>query len=340
MRGSLCLFTLLVAGCGSHGSKIAVPELYPPVRASTPTALIGDPSYGKTSTLSAPPPQGVGRVTEALNPGDISLGTAIQERLYIPGPTELLRIVKEVDDRVAGLDTDPEKHPCLTGTPVATSYALPNSQTFGVKLQCLEQFSDGSGWVGFGFDKPFDASQAASADAGAPINTSDFYLVEGQSNGMGGAYRIDGQTGNVEGWLAVADRNVPANSQVIAHLLTNKAAGTLELTLAGAAVGFCSAHLKTDAGAIFIRAKTNSPPAPGTTQAPGEQSCSEQRIGCFAATALGSDLGADASDCSAIVPDTFAIPFDLDASAVATANVTPATIYTYFSQPLSGIPAF
>jgi hypothetical protein len=133
---------------------------------------------------------------------------------------------------------------------------------------------------------------------------------------------------------------LPNNSQVIAHLVTSKAAGTLELTLGGSAVGFCSAHLKTDDASIFIRAKTNSPPPPGTMQQPGMQFCSDSQSGCFAANALDTDLGADATNCAAIAPSSFAISFDLDGSADPTANVNPPTIYTYFDQPLTGIPAF
>ncbi len=41
---------------------------------------------------------------------------------------------------------------------------------------------------------------AASAD-------NDLYFVEGSTSGMGGAYRVYGATGNIEAWIAVADRD-------------------------------------------------------------------------------------------------------------------------------------
>lgn len=363
------LLVTVAGGCGGDkdGAALVLPKVYPPVRASTPTGLIADPRFtasvaqslaamlaqmtggdtmpgsadGGTMPGSAGGDTMPGSAGGNTMPGSISLGTAVQERLYTPGPTSLLRIVKELDDRVAQLDPQPGKHACLTMAPVSKTYNLPGGQSFTVKLQCLE--SHGSDWVGFGFATALQASDAGApaSDAGALATEGggdDFFLVAGQAGGGGGAYHIQRSTGNVEGWIAVADSQAPGNSQVIMHLVTNKAAGSLELALGGSAVGFCTAHLKTDADSVFIKARINAPPPPGTPA--GSQHCAAERTGCFASTALATDLGAGAAACADIAPGTFQLAVGLDASNDAGANVTPSTIYTYFNQPPAGVPAF
>jgi hypothetical protein len=333
------LTLIALTGCGggggASGARIALPQVYPPVRANTPTGLIADPKFQSTSQVSSAL-TGAGHVSgspQALD-GPINLAQAIQERLYTMGPTEILRIVQELDGRTAELDTTPSKHACLTGTPVAKTISLPGGQAFTVQLQCIDHWN--GGWIAFGFD----SAQAADAGHVAAIGGADFYLMEGQDGGMGGAYHLQGATGDVEGFITVADSRVPNNSQVIMHLLTDNAASTIELTLAGSGVGFCSAHLKTGNDFIFIRAKTNGAAAPGTPLPASGQYCDDARTGCFATATLGMDLGGDAVSCSAIASNTFAIDMDLDASSDTGANVTPTMIYTYFDQEPTGIAAF
>jgi hypothetical protein len=220
--------------------------------------------------------------------------------------------------------------------PIVRTIMLPGRQTFVVKLQCFEQ--RGGGWLAFGFDR----AQANDDDAGVSgvRRGDDFYLVHGQEGGMGGAYHIRGATGDVEAWLTVADSRVPNNSQVVIHLLTNAAAGTTELAFAGSGVGFCSAHLKIGRRFLFIRARTNGALPPGVPMSAHAQYCDALRVGCFAIDALATDLGADAVGCRAIAARWFDIGMDLDASNVAGANVTPATIYEHFNAAPTGIPAF
>jgi hypothetical protein len=371
-RAAVLLF--VAVGCGGKddggGTSVLLPKVYPPVRAATPSALIADPGYaqaltaaiaqtGPGDTMPGSQPDGGMMLPDGgtapnpgttmpgnTMPGDISLGVAVQQRFYSAGPTSLLRIVKDLDDRVASLDPRPAKHPCLTAVPVAKTFALPGGQTFTVKLQCLD--SHGTDWLAFGFGTALAASDggANDDDAGAPDGGAlgadgggdDFFLVEGQSTGNGGAYHLVRSTGDVEGWIAVADSQSPGNSQVVMHLLTSKAAGTLELALGGSAVGFCGAHLMTGADAIYVRGQTNAPPPPGTPA--GSQACAAARTGCFAASALGVDLGATSATCAALGTNAFRITTDLDASPGAGANVTPGTIHTYFSTLPAGVPAF
>jgi hypothetical protein len=351
-------------GSNAGSATFTLPRVYPPVRAATPTALIGNASYTALPFGRAENQQGFGMARQGLTA--ITLGTAIQERFYSTGPTDLLRIVRAVDDRVQGLDLTVASHPCLSTLPVEHTYQLPGGQTFQVKLQCMQHFGTpgaNSGWVGFGRVRPpsgdagvsggdgptvaLDASVPADAgndygDAGAAVTDgSDFYLVEGQSGGNGGAYHID-RHGNVEGWIAVAERDIPANSQVIMHLRTDNAAGTLELALAGSAIGFCAAHLKTDPTFLFVAGKTNAPPPPGTTQQVGTQYCDELRSGCYRADNLSADLGSDSASCAAIGPSSFrnGVELDSDTSADAGVNVVTTDIYSYFSEMPAGVPDF
>ena len=344
------------AGNTAGGTALTLPQVYAAVRAATPTALIAS---GSALWLG---PQGeLGTARQALE-GGVNLATAVQDRFYSGGPTDLLRIVKDLDDRVQGLQLDLAQHPCLSAPPVTKTYGLPSGQTFEVKLQCLQSFGTGSsgGWVGFGIvahepadagasdsaesasDAAVDAGAAGDGDAGVPFPGRDFYLVEGQTGGNGGAYHIDAN-GNVEAWIAVAERDIPANSQVLMHLRTAHVAKTLELALAGSGVGFCAAHLKTNPESLFVTGKTNAPPPPGTEQMVGTQYCDADRAGCFQASALDTDLGADSATCSAIGASSFALTVDLDADTTADAgspNVTPGSIYTYFSEKPAGVSEF
>src|SRR6185295_3582928 len=91
----------------------------------------------------------LGRAHQGLEA--VNLATVVQERFYSGGPTAILRVVKALDDRVQGLDTDPSAHECLTAAPVPWTYSLPGGPTFTVKLQCLQEFgapgSPGAGWL-------------------------------------------------------------------------------------------------------------------------------------------------------------------------------------------------
>jgi hypothetical protein len=351
------------------GAASTLPRVYPPVRRATPTALIANPSYvAEAEAFRLALEVSASETERAAQAGGVNLAVAVQERFYSGGPTELLRIVKQLDDRVQGMNLDASAHACLSAAPQTLTYALPGGEVFEVKLQCLQSFGapgSSAGWVGFGLvpasggssgspeaDTDIDAgalidagsirADAGSADAGSDTDSGrDFYLVEGQPGGNGGAYHID-RWGNVEAWIAVAERDIPANSQVIMHLATRRAAGTLELALAGSGVGFCAAHLKTNSEFLYVSGKTNAPPPPGTQQAVGTQYCDAPRAGCFRADNLVTDLGGDSTSCSTVGAGSFELGTELDADGAndAGVNVAPGEIYTYFSEEPAGIPAF
>jgi hypothetical protein len=352
------------AGGAQGSSSISLPRVYPLVRAATPTELIANPNYAALPFRQADSAENFGTARQALA-GGVSLASVVRDRFYSGGPTELLRIVSALDGRVQGLDLTAAAHPCLSTPPIAHTYSLPGGQTFEVKLQCLQQFGTpgaNAGWVAFGVERrePVDggasvddagvsAADASAAidgsvsptDGGQAIDPVDVYLVEGQEGGNGGAYRID-ERGNVEGWIAVAERNIPSNSQVIMHLWTDAPARTLELALAGSGVGFCAAHLQTDPTFLFISGKTNAPPPPGTMMSPGMQYCDATRAACYRADDLATDLGSDSESCAAIGPSSFDIGVELDSdtSEGANPNVVTSDIYSYFSEMPTGVPTF
>jgi hypothetical protein len=321
--------------------------------------LIGDANFSASVTQRAqmvmdPGTGGAGGM--GMNPGtggmamDLpSLATIVQQRLYTPGPTEVLRILHALDDRVAELDPRPSEHPCLTSAPTAQTFALPGGQSFTVQLQCLQRFGDGTGWVAFGFGNalpvPPDAG-ATDGGAGGPPDGgalaadgggNDFYLVEGQTRGLGGAYHVDRRSGNVEGWVAVADSGQPSDSQVLMHLVSDQAAMTFEMTLGGTGVGFCAAHLKTGRNFLFIDGRPNVPAPPGLATGPTDAWCDSPRTGCFDTSHLDHDLGAGDTGCAGITAATFAIPVSLDAAPDG--NVVPAALSTIFNTP-PAVPAY
>lgn len=315
-------------GGSTSALQLHVPRIYPIVRAGTPTGLIADPADRQPGD----PSLGIiGEDAGADMPaagGGSSLAQVVQDRLYSPGPTELLRIVRELDSRTAQLDTDRTAHACLNAVPAVRTWSFPGGQSFSAQLQCMQEWA--GGWLAFGF-------ASADEDAGAAGSGDDFYLVEGQEGGMGGVYRVRAGSGDVEAWITVADRRAPNNSQVVMHLLVDAAAVTTELAFAGSGVGFCSAHLKTGDNHLFIRGKPNAPPPPG---APNGHYCDSERVGCFSTTELNVDLGAAANGCKTIASASFAIAGALDASSAPEGNVAPATIYKLFETKPQGIAAF
>lgn len=325
-------------GPSTMADVVELPQVYPSVRANTPTQLIADPKYlaGVQTSFDMLPGDDAG-MSGGSGGSAINLAIAIKERLYTAGPTEILRIVQELDNRTKQLDTALSKHACLSAEPSARTVALPGALSFPVMLQCMVH--SGGSWLAFGFAR---ASIDADADAGVGESGArgDFYLVEGQEGGMGGAYHVKAGSNDVEAWITVADRRVPNNSQVIMHLVTHTAAGTTELALAGSGVGFCSAHLKTSRDYLFIEAKTNAALPPGAPMTPGSQYCDASRSGCFATSALDVDLGPHASGCMDLSVDSFAIRDALDASHDPEANVTPARVYEYFNMAPTNITAF
>lgn len=345
----LTLALVATFGCGGGGgggSLGTLPQVYPPVRANTPSALINDPTYKSAfeafsffHDTKAQPFDSTPDMSGPVSPGGSeSLAQTVQNRLYTMGPTEILSLLKQLDGRTANIDTDTGSHPCLLKPPTAVAYALPGGQTFTTQLQCLTLLDSnktgGTHYLAFGFDNALTATPdgGATTTTAASATGGNFYLVEGQTSGIGNAYRIDRTTGNVEGWMAVADSaNLTTMTQAIMHLYSDKTAGTFELTLAGNGDGFCDAHLKTGNGNLFITGK----------QGANSTTCGSATTGCFAASDVSTNLGGASATCSTIAASSFTIATDLDSDSTNTAaNVDPNMIYKYFNTQPAGIASY
>lgn len=333
----------------SEGATLTVPKVYPPVRAATPSGLIKDPQYANklNASASAARASRIGVLPQALG-GAVNLALAVQERLYSPGPTSVLRIVSELDGQTARLNTDTAMHPCLASEPVEKTYSLPGGQTFRVKLQCMETLAIAEGGeqfiaIGFAEALPEAPGPDAAVEVDAAVSSAtDFYLVHGQTGGMGGAYHVDIATGRVEAWISVADSRAPMNSQVIMHLLADKQSSTLELAFGGSGVGFCAAHLKASKDRIVVRGKTNGAPPLGTPMemiTPDTQYCDDERTGCFDTGALDPELAMDAPGCSDVGVSKFELSGVIDATP-GSGNVTPSKIYKFFEERPTGVMSF
>lgn len=302
------------AACSS-GEGIDPVFVYPPVRANTPAGLATEAPLSQIANAG-----GDGGPHELPSFGEI-----VKARFYNDGPTDLLSLLRALDERMKSFDVRAKEQPhaCLDGPGVATTFALPGGATFTAKLQCLDTHGDGSGWSAFGSDG------------------DDFYLLEGQPRGMGAVYRVSRVTERVEGWMAVADEaHVDDMSQVIMHLVSDRDAGTLEIALAGSGVGFCGAHVKMDQDLIYVQGRPDGPPAPGEPPpAPGARTCAAPTAGCFSAEHLDVDRGADSALCASLAPDTFVLGA-LDASPDQGANVDSRALYTYFRTPPADVAAF
>lgn len=295
----------------------------PPAPGVTGVAPVGSAPSDRSDSVPNPPG------TPSEEPAAIGLSTAVQQRFYSGGPTDLLRIIKSIDTRLGELTLDPVKHPCLESKPVSSAFALPSGELFEVQLQCQQSTGNGdrAQWLAFGIDN----TSGNSAQG-------DFYFAEGRPSGMGGAYRVDGVSGDIEGWIAVADKDAPANSQVIIHLLLHKETNTVELAFAGSGVGFCGAHLKTNSAAIFVTGSQSGPAAEGRQMSNGDEYCKPVETGCFRASDLSSELDAASELCATIDANSFRLGPDLNATV--SGNVTPSTIYKYFATAPIGVPAF
>ena len=151
VAGAIALYACSKDDDGS-GASIGAPQAYPPTAAVTPGQLVlaagtGSSSFvGKKTAASRANPDSAASLASAasaaalgtlvaVEPSTDSEKTAmldtVKQRLFSEGPTNLLKLVKNVDDRmkeydgrVASMSTAPE---CLSSTPVdlSTVFSVP-----------------------------------------------------------------------------------------------------------------------------------------------------------------------------------------------------------------------
>lgn len=241
---SLCLFASVgLVGCGG-GNPIGAPQVKPPVAAVTPAGLLASVlTVSRTSKMNA---------MSAEFCVEDTIAKKVKCRLFSDGPTEILSILQDIDDRMAEIDerAQDSKRACLDGAPVdkTEDFAFPGAlgatETFAHHLQCYDVFSDNTGWMAFGKkDNVWYLREGWSGAAG----------TEGVNKGIGKVVKIDADQ-NVEGWIMIGlDPATASESTVLLHLKTNKAAGTIEFTAGGENTGFDTVHFKSNATHIYVK---------------------------------------------------------------------------------------
>lgn len=294
------VLTLLLSTCGGGsqpgggsagggpGPALSIPAVRPPVQAALPSALlrggssfagasepagpIGVRHYGLDYARECQTDMAVDHCVELQ--GASRLSCVVKQRLFCAGPTELLRLLDDLDGRahqVASMARPGAA--CLMTAAVdhAADLDLPGGQPFHHFLQCKES-----------------AIELAFGDqAGA------WYLRSG--GGAGGNVFSVSPTSDVSGYLWVDGQL--AGSTVLLRLATSKAQGTVELTGGGVGVGFCALHFRSDAAHLWLR--INPDGADGSCDYDGSGTTDAADYSELCLGASGLDV-VDASACASL----------------------------------------
>jgi hypothetical protein len=280
LAGSL----VAVSGCGKKddkgsGATTGAPQAYPPTALVTPSVLLSSAGTGSANLFArishvdlTPVADTYALRANPTEPGDANsksaLMTIVKDRLFSPGPTNMLEFVKKVDGRMAEYDrrvSDMENVPsCLSAAPVdvSSSFSVPaaaaGATTFPLFGQCQETMNPG---LTIMFGK----------------KDNDWYLVDGATKNRDGAddcvmtmAKISGSSDAdrvVDGYMAVANEGKTNNftgSTALMHFKANVASGTLELTAAGVGIGAEQIHAKSSRDFVYVRAQSGRGSNPGT----------------------------------------------------------------------------
>jgi hypothetical protein len=129
---ALALGLGLGLGLKPPGNPLNIPELKPPVKASTPSGLNGQVSRQLLRQL-----QGL--------PSNI---TVIRDRFFTEGPTDFTYRLGMIDGRMKELKTRNNESPrkCVKNAPTLWSPpSLPGGRTFPMYFSCVEDMGEGSG---------------------------------------------------------------------------------------------------------------------------------------------------------------------------------------------------
>ena len=230
---SILVAAALAFACGDdgddkkkgEGTSFTVAKVKPPVEKNTPdgflaAALMQDDAHG----LADP-------------------GGEIKSRLYNGGPTDIMRLLDDIDSAMAGIEkrADGKVIPCLEGDAVTVqpSYDIGSSSwqlPLSMKLNCYENIED-------------QISRFFGQDG------DDWYLFEEShadgTSASGHAVHVSGDN-DVDMWLRVGTADFDG-SRVLAHLTSDESSGEIEYTHTGNGVGFgCGLHMKSNADYIFV----------------------------------------------------------------------------------------
>jgi len=274
------IFTGLLAlnACGKKkkdegsGASIGAPQVYPPTALVTPTQLMSSSGANTfTAMLRALGLNDVGSGNHGLRTTPTEPSTdneksqmmdIVKGRLFSAGPTDLLKLVKNVDgrmaeydSRVSSMDSVPS---CLSSTAVdvSSSFSVPaatGATSFPLYGQCQETLDPG---LHIMFGK----------------KDSDWYLVDAATKGLDGSdscimtmAKISGTSDSdrvVDAYMAITDHGKTDNfsgSTALLHYKADVAARTLELTAGGVGIGAETMHVKTDGNFIYLITQASMP---------------------------------------------------------------------------------
>ena len=269
---------LALYACGNKkkddgsGAGIGAPQVYPPTALVTPTQLKS--SSGASSFTAALHAIGLndegsgnhGLRTTPTEPSTDNEKSQMMDilkgRLFAEGPTDLLKLVKNVDNRMAEYDSrvsSMESAPsCLSAAAVdvSSSFSVPSTTgtaSFPMYGQCQETMDPG---LHIMFGK----------------KDSDWYLIDGATKDLDGSdscimtmAKISGTSDSdrvVDAYMAITDHGKTDNfsgSTALLHYKADVAARTLELTAGGVNIGSESMHVKTDGNFIYLITQASMP---------------------------------------------------------------------------------
>lgn len=302
------LATAGFVSCGKKdkksGGSIGAPQAYPPTKTVTPSKLVTSSGTSSLvddvyrSTLSddisnlnvSHGYQMAGTPVEPTTEADKTAAMAeLKSRLFSEGPTNLLKLIKNVDarmaeydQRVSGSETAPS---CLSSTPVDLSsvFSVPaasGTTTIPLYGQCRDSIS--------GLTLIFGKKD------------NDWYLVDGATKDTDGSancvasmVKISGTADSdrvVDGHMVVtykAATNNFSGSTTLMHFKSDVAAGTLEFTAGGVGIGYNQVHAKSNATNLYLVYQSSATSSAGTLY-----------HACFKASDL--TLASSISDCDSL----------------------------------------
>ncbi len=234
------ILAVAAAGCsGGGGNGFSAPAVRPPVQAALPAALLKGASVASGGHALTRAATTVDYTTTCQTDnatdhcmeltGGARLQCVVKQRLFCPGPTEVLKLLDDVDATLRGVEsrTSPGTA-CLAQAPVdhSADLAFPSHQPFPAWLQCKD------------------------ASTGMAFGEKDgvWYLRRGGQAG-GSVFSVDA-AGEVNGYLWIDGQL--RGSTALLQIKGSKAAGTVELTGGGVGVGFCALRYRSDASHLWI----------------------------------------------------------------------------------------
>ncbi len=267
----------LTAGCSKNKSKssgvtIGAPQAYPPTKKVTPDQLAASSGTSSLtentfiSTMSGDMASLLVADRFRTTPQEPSTDAAknalmseVKARLFSDGPTNLLKLIKNVDTRMAEYDTrssgSKSAPSCLSSTPVDLSTvftvpALSGTTTIPLFGQCRETVA-GATNLTLIFGK----------------KDNDWYLLDGTTKGSSGTetciasmVKVSGTTDAeriVDGYMVVTGGKSDnfEQSTTLMHFYADVATGTLEFSAAGSGIGFDQVHSRTDGDFVYVQAQ-------------------------------------------------------------------------------------